>query len=241
MREDADYHADLQAVEEMNRRFEAARQERAPHWGSDYKDAFYKFIEELDPAKRIITSAYPEIIPTNTEQNYREDRAGKPNGIWYSCGGSWIEWCLAEDFGFPHYIHEINVVEWRLMMIGDVDGLDGFAAEYGLASDAYYALKSGGNKEDFAQLKILDEKPMFSLDGDPPKMPRNYIDWPVVAEGWAGVEINPYLWKRRLNGGMWYYGWDCASGCIWDKRAISGIRLLAVYNEESKSVEYVNE
>lgn len=231
---------DLQVVEEMGRKYEAARLERAPHWSDDYKAAFQKFIDELDPTKRIITSAYPEIIPVDREQNYQEDLVGKPRGIWYSCGGSWIEWCLCEDFGFPHYIHEISVVEWRLMMIGNVEELDGFAEEYGLDSDVYYSLKSGLPREHYADLKILDRRPMFEFE-DAPKMPRNYIDWVKVAESWAGVEINPYLWKRRLNGGMWYYGWDCASGCIWDKRAISEIKLLAVYNEESKSVEYVNE
>lgn len=41
-----------------------------------------------------------------------------------------------------------------------------------------------------------------------------YIDWRRVAEDCDGIEIAPYQWTRRL-GLMWYYGWDCASGCIW--------------------------
>ena len=45
--------------------------------------------------------------------------------------------------------------------------------------------------------------------------------WPgVAAEGWAGIEIAPYIWARRLDGpARWYYGWDAASGCIWDPTA----------------------
>ena len=50
-----------------------------------------------------------------------------------------------------------------------------------------------------------------------------YIKWPVVAWEWAGIEIAPYQWDRRHNGhaSRWYYGWDCASGCVWDVNAIS--------------------
>jgi hypothetical protein len=48
----------------------------------------------------------------------------------------------------------------------------------------------------------------------------SYIDWPRVAERFDGVIIAPYQWKHRLEL-MWYYGWDCASGCIWNARAVS--------------------
>jgi hypothetical protein len=51
----------------------------------------------------------------------------------------------------------------------------------------------------------------------------DFIDWPRVAEEYDGIEIAPYCWRRRLTPGMlWYYGWDCASGCIWRPR---GMRL----------------
>jgi len=45
------------------------------------------------------------------------------------------------------------------------------------------------------------------------------IDWPRVATEYQGLIIAPYLWDRRLLN--WYYGWDCASGCIWDAKAIN--------------------
>jgi hypothetical protein len=41
------------------------------------------------------------------------------------------------------------------------------------------------------------------------------IDWGRVAEQYHGIVIAPYQWSLRLDL-MWYYGWDCASGCIWD-------------------------
>lgn len=52
-----------------------------------------------------------------------------------------------------------------------------------------------------------------------------YIDWRAVARDYQGIEINPYLWARRLSSD-WYYGWDVASGCIWDISAIDGLRPL---------------
>ncbi len=46
------------------------------------------------------------------------------------------------------------------------------------------------------------------------------IDWEEVAESFMGIEICPYRRERRAT--HWYNGWDIASGCIWDPRAILG-------------------
>lgn len=48
------------------------------------------------------------------------------------------------------------------------------------------------------------------------------IDWRSVADRWDGIEIAPYQWSRRFHPDTaWYYGWDCASGCIWAPRGSS--------------------
>jgi hypothetical protein len=53
------------------------------------------------------------------------------------------------------------------------------------------------------------------------------VHWSVVAMHWAGIIINPYLHERRLDGNAhWYYGWDCACGCIWDAEAIAEVRPI---------------
>ena len=49
------------------------------------------------------------------------------------------------------------------------------------------------------------------------------IQWAEVASLYDGIEIAPYQFERRLGYHSeigkavsdWYYGWDCASGCIW--------------------------
>ena len=54
------------------------------------------------------------------------------------------------------------------------------------------------------------------------------IDWRQVAQQYQGIIITPYLWARHwAEHCFWYYGWDCASGCIWDADAIAETRLYA--------------
>lgn len=52
------------------------------------------------------------------------------------------------------------------------------------------------------------------------------IDWRAVSREWHGLLITPYLWSERLDVD-WYYGWDCASGCVWHADAIASIRPLS--------------
>jgi hypothetical protein len=42
----------------------------------------------------------------------------------------------------------------------------------------------------------------------------NGINWSRVASDYSGIIIAPYFCNLRLVID-WYYGWDCASGCIW--------------------------
>lgn len=43
------------------------------------------------------------------------------------------------------------------------------------------------------------------------------IDWEKVASDYDGIIIPIYFYQYRLdNAYMWYYGWDCVTGCIWN-------------------------
>jgi hypothetical protein len=60
-----------------------------------------------------------------------------------------------------------------------------------------------------------------------PGFPMVMIDWSKVAKDFDGIVITPYLWERRLDHHVnWYYGWDCASGCIWNTSVIETITEL---------------
>ena len=53
-----------------------------------------------------------------------------------------------------------------------------------------------------------------------------WIDWEAVASAHDGVVIAPYQWSRRSTLD-WYWGWDCASGCIWNLDAIDEFAVVA--------------
>jgi hypothetical protein len=54
-----------------------------------------------------------------------------------------------------------------------------------------------------------------------------YVDWPAVAGKYSGIEICPYIWERRMHRKThWYYGWDVASGCIWDPCVIRKLERI---------------
>lgn len=51
------------------------------------------------------------------------------------------------------------------------------------------------------------------------------ISWKDVSQHYSGIEISPYQWKCRLTID-WYYTWDIASGCIWNRDAIASITKI---------------
>ncbi len=127
----------------------------------------------------------------------------KPDGLWYECqdgsSESWETFCT-----------------WNL-----TDGANRYDSTYNvvLKDDGYYILHIT-NESDFEKFQK-----MYSVnhpaDPDGTKGFDKVIDWPRVAEHYAGIEICPYLSnKRHDDDAFWYYGWDVASGCVWDPKGI---------------------
>jgi len=126
----------------------------------------------------------------------------KPNGLWVSDDDTewgWRAWCISERFGLD-----------RLTHVHDV------------------ALAPGGNVlviSDSGALVAFHNE--FRLRDEPDY--KVLCDWPAVMRRYDGVIITPYIWQRRLDLDMvWYYGWDCASGCIWQPRAIASVVLREI-------------
>jgi len=57
------------------------------------------------------------------------------------------------------------------------------------------------------------------------------IDWAKVAMKYSGIEICPYQYSFR-HSSMWYYGWDVASGCVWEGSAVLEATLVAKRTKE---------
>ena len=57
------------------------------------------------------------------------------------------------------------------------------------------------------------------LFGDIKRQFSNYIAWGEVAEKHSGIIVAPYS-RSRSKTYLWYYGWNCSSGCVWDTSVI---------------------
>lgn len=148
-------------------------------------------------------SAAPVLKVTSVEQ-IPADRGtySKPNGFWVS----------AETEGCDD--------DWRDWCLSESFGLNKLTHVHEVAFT------------DKADLLIL--KGPYGID----QFSRKYrcsderwsgIDWQRVATRYQGIIIAPYVWARRLDGdASWYYGWDCASGCVWDAAAVASIQLVEV-------------
>lgn len=128
---------------------------------------------------------------------------GKPEGFWVSVEGEddWPSWCRAEGFnlGSLRFAHRVTLAaSSNVLRIFTADGLDAFTDRFGALEprDRKYAT--------------------FDLRG---------IDWRRVADHYGGIVVAPYQYSRRLSL-HWYYGWDAASGCVWNPDAVEAVELV---------------
>lgn len=135
----------------------------------------------------------------STEQKPRYERWSchdKPRGLWVSVDGAddWPSWCESADFGIGSRRYRVELYGLeRILMLKTSDELIGFTDKYGKNSGRY----------SFRDVAIC---------------------WSAVAEEYAGIIITPYCWDLRLDDRTdWYYGWDCASGCIWDASVVASV------------------
>lgn len=136
-------------------------------------------------------------------------RGDKPNGLWVSVEGpdDWRAWCEAEQFGCLDCATEIVLhPDANVLRIETPDALKAFHDEYCCPPAWAHGL---------------------------PDYDEHAISWLLVAEKYQGILIAPYQWGCRLDGPMssWYYGWDCASGCIWDASAVAEVRPIEMRQE----------
>lgn len=124
----------------------------------------------------------------------------KPQGFWVSVDGDtdWAEWCRANDFGLGTYRHAVHLAPAaKVLHISNSWELLDFR-------DKYQGIKRWGANQQWTDI---------------------YIRWEDVAKDYQGIIIAPYQWSCRMDEN-WYYGWDCASGCIWDASAVACVEPL---------------
>jgi len=137
----------------------------------------------------------------------------KPRGFWVSVTGDddWPSWCHDEGFALgqlavPHAVELAagnDVLHLRTP--GDIDW---FHAAYSVETEDARLMRGWNLFHEYVR-------------GSWP------VDWHRVAGEYDGLIIAPYQYSRRFGPG-WYYGWDCASGCVWNLDAIESVGPVGV-------------
>ncbi len=126
----------------------------------------------------------------------------KPRGLWVSVetdddDDTWRAWCESEGFHLEALAHQAVI---ELVPAANVRHL-ATALEVQRFSREFRA-----------------SNPLTDLHA---------IDWPRVQRTYGGLIIAPYQWSCRLDlDCFWYYGWDCASACLWDLTQIESVLAL---------------
>jgi len=154
----------------------------------------------MTEALRLIHYSKTPLLKAQSRK-HSDERCGayKTPGLWFSVEGEddWIAWCKGERFALESFVCATEIV-----------------------------LKPDHNVH---QLKNAAEIDRFTREFTPLNAPEwdHSLDWPAVRKRWRGLIIAPYCWARRLERHTsWYYGWDCASGVIWDADAIAELRAV---------------
>lgn len=135
-------------------------------------------------------------------------RVDKPRGLWVSAEGDndWPSWCRSQDFRVDGLSHPTQILLKPDAKVLRING----SAELIRFHEAYSTVAPWAKKM---------QTPDFSR--------RYAVRWLDLAQEYQGIIIAPYVWEQRLEM-PWYYGWDCASGCIWDAQAVAELMPLPV-------------
>lgn len=117
--------------------------------------------------------------------------------MWYAVGTEWLDF-VREVLPDREHVHHYHLTldRARIRVLGTVDELEAFTREY-----------SSG---DLADSRIV--------------WPRVVSDF--AALGIGGIEVAPYHFNFRGRSSSWYYGWDAASGVIWEDSVLLASTLI---------------
>lgn len=145
----------------------------------------------------------------------------KPQGFWVSVeedeeDQTWKSWCEQEEFRIEalKYRYHIKLKEKaKILHLSTTDEIFNFGKDF-----------QGNDQNDFDNFTIKQEINPYIYVYE--------IRWEEVKKQWDGIIISPYNWKcRLLTETVWYYGWDCASGCIWNIDCIESQSLVSIQEE----------
>jgi hypothetical protein len=149
--------------------------------------------------------------------SYLQSGHPKPNGLWFDANGEWKRWCEAAQFRLEtlRYRHTVTILDTsRILFLQGAKDIDEFTHKY--ERERFGSIQLLQSTED---MDVFTRKYGCDLLDDIQQQLSKYILWEEVAEKYSGIVIVPFSRARSLTY-LWYYGWHCASGCVWDTSAI---------------------
>jgi len=151
------------------------------------------------------------------KMSYPQSGDPKPNGLWFDVNEEWKRWCEAVQFRLEtlRYRHMVTILDTsRILLLQSAKDIDAFTRKYGRNHSGGIQLLQGAKDIDAFTRKYGND-----LFGDIRRQLSEYIIWGEVALKYSGIIVAPYS-RSRSQAYLWYYGWHCASGCVWDTSAI---------------------
>lgn len=129
----------------------------------------------------------------------------KPDGLWYACGGEWIEFCINNGMQDEwNFVHEIDIDYTKILLIDTPNKVFEFYNKY----------KTPNKFKDPVRIIPSDNVHMIRWEE-------------VVQDGYHGIEFAPFFTEKELGQYLaWYNSLDIASGCIWNPAAIKSIEYI---------------
>ncbi len=159
---------------------------------------------------------------------YTQSGHPKPNGLWFDVDGSWRRWCESVQFRTERlrYRHTVNILDDSgIVFLRNARDADRFTRKYGRNTSGF--IRPLQNPEEIDTFARQYGRDLFSeIVGQF----SHYIIWGEIAERHTGIVIHPYSPSRSLKY-LWYHGWNCAGGCIWDTSVIQLGKALRVGKE----------
>ena len=151
----------------------------------------------------------------------------KPAGLWISIEDykdeddvTWDSWCIKENFRIDSLKVKNKIIlheKANILLLTTFKDIYSFGKENRFDIESYLKTTLGGNYEE-------SDDVIFDLDSETTKEILQ-ISWDKVIKKYDGIFIAPYNWEARWHTEtIWYYGWDCASGCIWNIDIIKEIK-----------------
>lgn len=147
-------------------------------------------------------------ITLDKERQYPiEPYSYKPNGLWVS---------VDSDYGWPHWCQDQDCSATDVEQEEDAVYREGPGLEH--KYDVTFKADANILVMDSPQ-KLIDFTETYKIVGKEIRQNDPYINWKIVKAYYDGILISPYHRSMRYKY-MWYYGFDCASGCIWNLSCI---------------------